>query len=377
MCNYWDDVRIGIILHGPEAVDDGSAERIINTLKLDHHVTAKLGGTMGRTAVIDAGLEDVIDITLGMTPSKTIDSLRGKIDIIILLSRGKTLDTGRHFGRIVASRIDLSIPFVHIESPFYDGKIIYYGKKGERCAEYVRRLMKKNIPDLDLPIESGVPLCPLFRTEGNRQIRRIYGALPGENIRIEGVVIGHITHVEPEIICRYGRVVELRGIKIKQHGLEKLDNKKIDLLYAEVKTGNIRRTKHITKVQPPKTIAEGKKIVIIDHCAESTFELVGDADIAITVGDDTTTIAADILTRLGIPIIGITDGDLDSILGDAAIPAGSMIIRLKAGYDDIIGKEISEKLMMGKQKLAVHSCEEMVEKVLKLAENKIVEIKRY
>lgn len=370
-------MSIGIILHGPEVVDDGSAERIINTFKIDHHVTAKLGGTMGRTAVMDAGLEDVIDITLGMTPSKTIGSLRGKIDLVILLSRGKTLETGRHFGRIVASRIDLSIPFIHIESPFYNGKIIYYGKNGERCAEYVRELLKKHIPDLELPIESGVPLCPLFRTEGDREIRRIYGALPGENIRIEGVVVGHITHVEPEIICRDGRVVEVKGIRIKHHGLEKLDNKKIDLLNAEVKTGNIRRTKHIAKVQPTRSLADGKKIVMIDHCAESTFELVGDADIAITVGDDTTTIAADILTRLGIAIIGITDGDPDSILGDAAIPAGSIIIRVKEGYDDIIGREISEKLMMGKQKLAVHSCEEIVEKVLQLAGNKIVEIKHF
>ncbi|MDO8727754.1 MAG: DUF2117 domain-containing protein [Candidatus Methanoperedens sp.] len=370
-------MRIGIVLHGPEAVDDGSAERIINTLRLDHQVTAKLGGTMGRTAVLDAGLEDVIDIRLGMTPSKTIESLRGNIDIIILISRGKTLDTGRHFGSIVASRIDISIPFIHIESPFYEGKIIYYGKNGERCADYVRRLLEKHIPDLELPIESGIPLCPLFRTEGDRQIRRIYGALPGENVRIEGVVIGHITHVEPEIICRDGRVVELRGIKIKQHGLEKLDNKKIDLFNAEVKTGNIRRTKHTTKIKPARSFADGKKIVMIDHCAESTFELVGDADIAITVGDDTTTIAADILTRLGIAIIGITDGDPDSILGDAAIPAGSMIIRVKEGYDDIIGREISEKIMVGRQKLSVKSCEEIVEKVLKLAENKIVEIKSY
>lgn len=370
-------MRIGIILHGPEAVDDGSAERIINTFKIDHHVTAKLGGTMGRTAVLDAGLDDVIDITLGMTPSKTIDSLMGKIDIIILISRGKSLDTGRHFGRIVASRIDLSIPFIHIESPFYGGKIIYYGKNGERCAEYVRGLLKKHIPDLELPIESGIPLCPHFMTEGDKQIRRIYGALPGENIRVEGVVIGHITNGETEIICRDGKVVEVRGIKIKPHGLAKLDNKKIDLLKAEVKTGNIRRTKHATKIKPTRPLADGKKIVIIDHCAESTFELVGDADIAITVGDDTTTIAADILTRLGIAIIGITDGDPDCILGEAAVPAGSIIIRVKEGYDDIIGREISEKLMLGKQKLAVRSCEEIVEKVLNVAGKKIVEIKHY
>jgi hypothetical protein len=370
-------MRIGIILHGPEIVDEGSAERIIRILMKEHDVTAKLGGTMGRTAVLDAGLEELINISQGMTPSQTIDSLRGRIDIAILLNRGKTLKTGRHFGRIVASRLDLSIPFIHIESPFYNGKIIYYGKNGERCAEHVRGLLKKHIADLELPIESGAPLRPLVRNEGGRQIRCIYGSIPGENIRLEGVVIGHITHNEPEIICRNGRIVELKGIKIKHHGLDKLEGRKIDLFNAKVKTGNIRRTKHITRIKQTRFLKSGKKVVIIDHCAESTFELVGDADIAITVGDDTTTIAADILTRFGIPIIGITDGDLDSILGEAAIPAGSIIIRVKEGFDDIIGREISEKLMTGKQKLAVQSCEEIVEKVLKLAGNEIEEIKRY
>jgi hypothetical protein len=208
-------------------------------------------------------------------------------------------------------------------------------------------------------------------------VRRISGAFPGENIRLEGIVIGHITHLEPEIVCKDGRVIELRGVKVKQHGLTKLKGRKIDLYKAKVKTGNIRRTIHRAKIKPALSLTSGKKIAIIDHCAESTFELVKDADIAITVGDDTTTIAADILTRLGIPIIGITDGDLDGILGDAVIPAGSIIIRVKEGFDDIIGREISRKLMMGKQKLAVNSCEEIVKKVLKLAGNKIVEIKRY
>ena len=370
-------MRIGIILHGPEIVDEGSAERIINIFKINHTVIAMLGGTMGRTAVLDAGLEELIDISHGMTPSQTIDSLMGRIDMAILLNRGKTLETGRHFGRIVASRLDASLPFIHIESPSYDGKIIYYGKNGERYAGYVRSLLKKHIAYLEFQIESGAPLRPLVRTEDDMQIRYIFGALPGENIRLEGVVIGHITHNEPEILCRNGRVVEVKGIHIKPHGLEKLEGRRIDLFKAKVKTGNIRRTTHKAKVRPARSLADGKKIVIIDHCAESTFELVGDADIAITVGDDTTTIAADILTRLGVTIIGITDGDLDNILANAAIPAGSMIIRVKEGYDDIIGREISEKCMMGNQTLAVHSCEIIVEKVLQLAGDKIVEIKRY
>ena len=58
-------MRIGIILHGPEIVDVGSARKIIGIFNKEHDVTAKLGGTMGRTAVLDAGLENIIDISRG------------------------------------------------------------------------------------------------------------------------------------------------------------------------------------------------------------------------------------------------------------------------------------------------------------------------
>ncbi|MFZ3059033.1 MAG: DUF2117 domain-containing protein [Candidatus Methanoperedens sp.] len=43
-------MRIGIILHGPEIIDVGSAKRIISIFNWEHDVMAKLGGTMGRTA---------------------------------------------------------------------------------------------------------------------------------------------------------------------------------------------------------------------------------------------------------------------------------------------------------------------------------------
>lgn len=98
-------MRIGIVLHGPEIIDTGSAKRIIEFFKNEHDTTAILGGTMGCTAVLDAGLENIIDISKGLTPSETINSLRGKIDLAILLNHGKNLDTGRHFGRIVGSKL--------------------------------------------------------------------------------------------------------------------------------------------------------------------------------------------------------------------------------------------------------------------------------
>lgn len=369
-------MRIGIILHGPEIVDEGEAKQIIGILGTEHDIIAKLGGTMGRTAVLDAGLEDVIDISMGLTPSETINNLKESIDLAVLLNHGKNLETGRHFGRMVASRLDISIPFIHIERPFHDGRIIYYGANGKRCALYIRELFNKLDKDHELIVEQGKPAPALLRSEGDRLVRRISGAFPGENIRLEGIVIGHITHHEPEIVCKDGRVIELRGVKVKQHGLEKLKGRKIDLHKAKVKTGNIRRTIHRAKIKPALSLTSGKNIVIIDHCAESTFELVKDADIAITVGDDTTTIASDILSRLGIPVIGITDGDPDCILGDTIVPAGSVIIRVKEGFDDIVGKEVFDKVMRSSQ-INIMPGDELLETILSLAKKYLVEVKYY
>lgn len=363
------NMRIGIILHGPEIIDVGSAKRIIDIFRRRHDVTAKLGGTMGRTAVLDSGLEDVIDISQGLTPSETILFLKDNLDLAILLNHGKTLETGRHFGRIVASRVGESIPFVHIERPDFEGRIIYYSSKAKPCAEFVKNTLAAAY---DLPLEPGKAAPSHVRTDGDRIIRRIAGAFAGENIRLDGIVIGEIAQPDPEIVCKDGKVVEVRGIRIKPHGLEKLENRKINLFTAKVKTGNIRRTRQKPKIKNVGNIQQCK-IAIIDHCAESTFELVKDAGLVITVGDDTTTIAADILTRLGIPVIGIIDGDIDGVLENSMVPEGSVIIRVKAGFDDVVGREVFE--LLGKQYLS--SSDELLARILALAEIYVVDVMYY
>jgi hypothetical protein len=367
-------VRIGIILHGPEIVDEGSAERIIRILLKEHDVTAKLGGTMGRTAVLDAGLEELIDISQGMTPSQTINALKDSIDVAVLLNHGKTLETGLHFGRIVASKSGSLIPFVHIERPDIDGRIIYYDQRAKLFAEHVRSILMTH-GNYDLPVEKSSPLPPQVENEGDTVVRRLAGVFPGENIRLDGIIIGHATSAQPEIVCRGGKVVELRGGIIKPHGLEKLENRNIDLAAARVKTGNIRRSKRRPEIKAMKP--HGVGVAIIDHCAESTFELVKDASLVITVGDDTTAIAADILARFGIPIIGITDGDLDGILDDTTVPAGSVIIRVREGFDDIVGKEVFETLMKREPQIQLHETMNLFASIIELAEQYILEIKYY
>ncbi len=369
-------MRIGIVLHGPEIVDIGSAKRMIEIFGKEHEVIAKLGGTMGRTAVLDAGLEDIIDISMGLTPSETINALKNSIDLAILLNQGKTLETGRFFGRIVVSKLKYleSLPVVHIESPDACGRIIYYHPLAKQCAEFVKDvLMNENY---NLPIEMDIPLPPFIRYEDDKIVRMIRGAFPGENVRLDGIVIGHVIHEGPEILCRNGKVIEMRGVKIKPHGLEKLGKMRIDLLTAKVKTGNIRRSPHRPRIKNLKERTPGR-IAIIDHCAESTFELMKDAGLVITVGDDTTAIAADILARFGIPIIGITDGDLDSILENTAVPTGSIIIRVREGKDDIVGKEVSEKLLEGKQQIQMRKTDDLLARIIGFAEKYIIEIKYY
>ncbi len=366
-------MHIGIILHGPEIIDVGSAKRIIDIFKRGHNVMAKLGGTMGRTAVLDSGLEDVIDISQGLTPSETILFLKDRIDLAILLNHGKTLDTGRHFGRIVASKVGDSIPFVHIERPDFDGMIIYYSSEAKHCAEFVKNTLAESAC-YDLSLEHGKAAPSHVRVDGDRIIRRIAGAFAGENIRLDGVVIGDIAQPDPEIVCMDGKVVEVRGIRIKPHGLEKLENRKINLFTAKVKTGNIRRTRQKPKIKNVGHIQQ-RKIAIIDHCAESTFELVKDAGLVITVGDDTTTIAADILTRLGIPVIGIIDGDIDGVLENTMVPEGSVIIRVKAGFDDIVGREVFG--LLGKHELGMHKRDEVLARILALAEKYVVDVMYY
>ena len=47
-------MEIGVVVHGPNIIDSNWALKLINLLSGYGDVSARLGGTMGRTAVIDA-----------------------------------------------------------------------------------------------------------------------------------------------------------------------------------------------------------------------------------------------------------------------------------------------------------------------------------
>ena len=88
-------MKIGVVVHGPQMLDSGYAEKIMDLLGRYGEVKARLGGTMGRTAVFDAQLETKIDISQKLLPSQSIQRfLDEDVDVIFLLDYGKSSVTG-------------------------------------------------------------------------------------------------------------------------------------------------------------------------------------------------------------------------------------------------------------------------------------------
>ncbi|MGB9940181.1 DUF2117 family protein [Methanosarcina sp.] len=391
-------MKIVVVIHGPEVIDSGEAKIILEKLSRLGEVKAELGGTMGKTAVLDAGLENLIDTTRHLKPSVCIESSFETADLICLLNRGKTFETGKVFGSKVASRLKdrEKKPVIQIESPGCSfGKIIPLNKKAGNCIEKLSGAL--GIPfENPLPFHNPVSIENFPETGKTRITREISGVLPGENIFVNGIVIGKALSSKIRIISENGLITAIEGGEIKEHGLEKLHNYEkrdpVNLEKAWIKSGDIRRSSSLLPNARKQNACARKpgcssragagnvapgRVVLIDHIAERTFELAAGAELAVTVGDDTTEIAGDILFRLGIPILGITDGDCDKIACRNEIFPGSVILRLAAGSDDILGKKIKQELLGGENSAVLEDICSFKEDVLKLAEPLIEDVFEY
>jgi hypothetical protein len=356
--------RIGVVVHGPEIIDSGWAKKIIEILEKKGKVKAKLGGTMGRTAVIDASLEDKIDISEKLKPSESIKRVSKDTDEIYLLNYGKSNESGDAFGTIVTSHVgEIDVPVVQIDMGG-DGRVIPLTHNSIDRADEIG-------VELGIEVKNPVEKRRIVKEDG-RIHRIISGVFPKENILLNGIVIGRAEDENLEIITEKKRIIGIKGGKMKEHGIKKLGE--IDLETATIKTGKLRRTKINPRVL--KGNKNGKAVMIF-HRADSSFEIAMNVDVAVTVGDDTTEVAGDVLRRLDIPIIGITDGDLDDILDNACISPKSTIIRVREGKDDEVGRRIMEEIFGNEEKIDIASVEELKDHILKIVKDDIETIEKY
>lgn len=336
-------MEIGVVVHGPNIIDSGYAKIIIDFLNSYGNVSARLGGTIGRTAVIDSALEDIIDISRKLVPSDSLKLFNNdNKDIIFLLNYGKSDVTGQVFGYKVVNHYfskvkNKDIPLIQIERPGEDdGSVIQWaGDVGE--------VVVKIATKFNLNIVTPAEIYENHFSDDfkdNRTHRIVHGVSPDENIMVNSVVIGKTTSDKLILIAEDGYIVDIVGGTLKAHGVEKLS--KIDLNTAIIKTGLLRKSD--VKPRILKTSSKNSyKIAFVNHAGEDIYKY-NDADVVVTIGDDTTLISSDILYRFKIPVIGITDGDLDKVVEHGFKTKGSMIFELEHGFDDVVGAKIFDEI---------------------------------
>lgn len=393
---------LGLLVHGPEVIDDGNVEDAIARLKAAGcEVDAALGGISGKTAVIDAGLRAIIDISRDLPPSAVVaDFVQRGRDFIVLVNHAKSEESGCVLGEGILSnflkrhgaREDIS--FVQLE---YSSRII------------IPWLIKPGHQGLYVSIRSAFGS---YREEAPGELearctsdsttvqRVIKGVQPGEKIVVDGVVIGTVSANNEErritLVAREGKLVKIVGGTLIEHNLWKLPP--LNLEDELIKTaGVIRRTK------PRRTVSGGRaqgesgvkkrRIACFFYTLETLIPKLVDPDIvvevAVTIGDDTTSIAGDILKRFDVRLIGITDGDADGLISGITsgaldeyanfLPPGSVIIRLKPECDDVVGKVVKERIFGGREELDLEGererhFEDLKRRIIDLARNDILEM---
>lgn len=356
--------KIGVIVHGPGIIDSGYAKKIIEILEDYGEVQSRLGGTMGRTAVIDAHMENVINIKDKLLPSQSIKLLAEDNEVLFMLNYGKSIITGHTFGFKVLNNAGKNINLIQIERPGEsDGAIIQWNDYDN---SFLINELKKRLNLSVTPSEEAISLVKNltgFNRQDNLVERKVAGVSPGENIMLNGIIIGKVTGEELTIIAKDNKIVEMTGGKIKEHGLEKLGN--IDLTTAIIKTGLLRKADGVKPRSIEHIQNENLVAAYLNHAAEDIYRF-NNADILVSVGDDTTLLSSDILYRFNIPIIGITDGDLDKVVVQGFKLDESLIIQVQSGYDDIIGNEIFEKIFDGQESIHIESINEFKEEILNL-----------
>ena len=196
--------------------------------------------------------------------------------------------------------------------------------------------------------------------------RIVHGVSPGENIMVNSVVSGKTNSDKLTLISKDNHIVDIIGGELKEHGLEKLGE--VDLESAIIKTGLLRHAKVKPRVIGHDDCKE-YKVTFLDHAGEDVYKF-RDSSLVITVGDDTTLISSDILYRFDIPVVGITDGDLDKVVESGFKVKNSIIFEVESGFDDVCGQDI-KRIMFGDEQITYDysNIDEVKDKIIEIIKN--------
>jgi hypothetical protein len=304
-----------MVVHGPEIFDYGEAGWLIDTISPGRTIVA---GVMARTAAEESGLPVEF---WGEPPSCIIKRLP---DPVFLANHGKTAESGQIFGDIIASRLP-GRGLVHVEC---SSRTIFVWDAGDPAlASALSHLTGFTLKEA----ASTYRMVP-----GERAIR---GCIPGEPVYVNGVIIGRAT--SGTVLLRstdtFG-IEPVNGLVPKVHGIKKVVLQgNVDLATAWCKSGSIRTA---LPAEGERAVRAGR-VVVIDHCGHEIYRRIGmDCCGVLSIGDDTTAVCGHICAHRGIPVLGIVDGDRDTIVTEA-FPYGSVVVHAVSERDDDIGSELA------------------------------------
>jgi hypothetical protein len=263
-----------------------------------------------------------------------------------LLNRGKTPESGRIFGEIVAGRLP---GLVHVET---SSGTVYCWNRGD--AALAEEIALRTGCDLVLARSTAKP------QDGLREIR---GCIPGEAVFVNGMVIGTATADTVVLAMENGSLKAVSGLDPKPHGFEKLLRSGLpDITRAWCKSGPVRSA-------PPRQgsrVCRGGRVAVVDHCGHTLYTAIGD-DVCgvLAIGDDTTAVCGHICSHAGIPVFGVVDGDADAIVEPGYAP-GSVVVEVIDGRDDDLGREIAKR-----RDLRASTWEDWVEETLNAIDGRV------
>ena len=317
---------IGLLFHGSDVFDRGWAMRFAREFPNNRLM---LAGRLSRTALLDCGLQSVETPELPL--SECLQVLASSCSQLVLVTCSKSLESGLALGQMVADKARLKIPLVQTECC----NRIYIQLSGESSTSVLATINALGFR----PMETTPTRINLWQ-KGDTLYRRISATDAGDYVLVNGIFIGKAQGGEVVLGARGRDLTEIHGVNVKAHGLEKIKQ----LGGVNLATAKLAPTLRLrsSAANPRMDPSNGSGVAFIDHAGTHIYISAHECAAAVTVGDDTTAIAADVLRRFGLPVIGIVDGDSDNLHPNGGFAAGSTVLTVKD--DDDAGELIREAI---------------------------------
>ncbi len=350
-------MKICLLVHGAEAFYSGEVVRIAEKLKNLGDIKIFVAGAISRTAAIDEKIK--IEFWKGL-PSTLLKSSEGEFDVFVLVTHSKSALSGYVYAKTILERSKIEKPVLQLEISNKTATI--WNSKNFDFRE-VLELLRFETVDPNIDVKN-------FWREGCREYRRVLAIEKGELLLIDGLVVGRVKGDDVLIVVENGRIVEIRGLELKRHGIEKLMKKheKIDL--ERIKVCSLRSFE-LKSVEAAK--ANGFGVAFIDHSGYEVYDFAENCEGIVCVGDDTTFITSEILFRFGKPVLGIVDGDRDIIVNKKNVHPLSEVFVTK--HDDLAG-EIVFKRVFCERNYVQQSFEEIRDRIVELLKSSGLLIQR-